>query len=473
MLLMPSGASAHFVWAETDPAAKDAARVCFGEYPSLREGAPLLDRVARTRVFALDAKGRRELKTERGDKYFRAAGVNGAPVVLARLDYGVLERPNTPPYVLRYQAQLLLGDGKPLSVEKLAALSALKSEFPVTVGLKAAGGDAVELTAHLEGKPVAAEVWSLNPKQAEALKAKGEMEGDEGASSTTEKTSADGKLRLSLKDAGWYYLRVKVDDPRPSSLETPEGKKSAPSARTYLSLLFHSAGSGESSAASKAGAARLVNAAQEGGEKKKFDEEVVKLLQDAHTARAAWDTKFPGFTADATYEYGGKVAKGTITVDKEFKITYALGDPEAEKLLQPGFGSLIMHRRGGNPTYFANWKDNLPNPLGRAISLNDEAESVYRIKDRQIMEVNRKMGTGRFTNVVLANEATPYHTFLPRAWTITYFDAAGVMTRSATTQVTWGWIGEVFIPSTYQVVTATPGGVQVAHLRLTNQRLLK
>jgi len=87
----------------------------------------------------VDGKGRRELKTERGETFFRVAGMDGAPVVVADLDYGVLARPNTPPFFLRYEAQLLLGDGKPLSPEHLSTLSALKSELPLSVSLKPAG----------------------------------------------------------------------------------------------------------------------------------------------------------------------------------------------------------------------------------------------------------------------------------------------------------------------------------------------
>lgn len=473
MLLAQRGASAHFVWAETDPAGKNTARLCFGEYPTLREGMPLLEKVANVRAYALSPSGRRELKTERGENFIRTSGLEGAPVVVANLDYGVLARPNTPAFLLRYQSQLLLGDGKPLSTERLAQLSALKSELPVVVSLKAAGSDAVELTAWLNGKPVPAEVWHLGPKQAAALEGKGAKEEDEGASGATEKTSPEGKLQLSLKDAGWYHLRVKVEENRPVTVDSPEGKKEVQSTRTYLSLMFHSAGASGSGAAVKPATARLVNAAPAAGAPK-TDAEAIQLLNEAHAARAAWGKDFPGFAADAVFQYGGKEVRGTITVDREYKITYALGDPEAEKALQGSFGSLIMHRRGGSPKYAANWRDNEVHPMGRAINLNDESESFYRIRDRQIMQVNRLMGPLRFTTNVLENERTPGNTFLPRAWTVSYYNReTGALVRTSATFSTWAWVGQVFVPAILETVNAGPDKNDVTELRLSNHRLLK
>jgi len=146
----PRGASAHFVWAETDPAGKNAARLCFGEYPTLREGSPLLEKVARVRAYAGGREGPPRVEDGARETFFRVAGMDGAPVVVADLDLRRAGAPNTPPFFLRYEAQLLLGDGKPLSPEHLSTLSALKSELPLSVSLKPAGPDAVELTALLK-----------------------------------------------------------------------------------------------------------------------------------------------------------------------------------------------------------------------------------------------------------------------------------------------------------------------------------
>jgi len=65
------------------------------------------------------------------------------------------------------------------------------------------------------------------------------------------------------------------------------------------------------------------------------------------------------------------------------------------------------------------------------------------------------MGSLRFTTNVLENERTPADTFLPRAWTVSYYDRqSGALTRSSTTFATWGWVGQVFVPATLEVVSA-------------------
>jgi hypothetical protein len=438
--VFPSAASAHFVWVEPAPSTPGAAQVCFGEYPTLREAAPLLDKVQGVKLFALDGKGRRELKQVRAENHFRYDGLENAPVVAGSLDYGILQREQTPPFFLRYETVLLRGEGQPLAPAELARLSRVKTDLPLSFTLQPSGAG-LQLTTLLHGKPVAADVSVGNPGEQELKKLR---------------TSENGTLELPVASPGWYHLRFSAEDGKPVTFQGKEGKFT----RTYLSVMFQ--------AAKPAGTA--VAAAV------KTDADAIKILKDAHEARAHWDKDFPGFTADAVYMWNGKQVKGTITVDSQLNIKYDLGNKEAETSLRPSFASLIMHRGGGDgaPDYAANWKDNEIHPLGRAINLNDKYGSWYRVKDRQILQVNRTMGpTMRFTTNVLENESGR-HGFLPRAWTVSYYDNTNnALLRSSTTHVTWKWIGEVFVPATLQTVNAHDEATDVTCLVLTNQRLLK
>lgn len=438
-MLVPTAASAHFVWAEPAPASSGAVRVCFGEYPEVREGAPLLEKVAGVRVFALTDGGRRELKAKSEADHFLYQGAAGVPVVVGSLDYGVLERPGTPPFMLRYETQLLLGDGKPQTIDSLARLSRLPSSLQLGVAIQPAATDALGLRVTLAGKPVQAEVSYRGPGDTEMR---------------TVKTSPDGRLSLPLTAAGWRHLRVKAEEEKPVTHAGKEAKFT----RTYLSLMFNAAG----------GSVRTAAAVQP-------DPEAVKVLRDAHEARANWQPGFPGFSADAVYRRNGKEARGTITVKPDYSIEYALGDKELETALRPSFGSLIMHRRGDGrtPQYQATWRGDVAHLLGRAINLNDDLGSFYRVRDRQILEVNRVMGSQRFTNTVLENESTRLG-FLPRAWSVAYYDRDNdQLLRTSTTQVTWTWKGDVFLPATLQTVVAHDEGTDVSRLELTNHRLLK
>jgi len=236
---------------------------------------------------------------------------------------------------------------------------------------------------------------------------------------------------------------VKVDDGRPVTVDSPEGKKEVPSTRTYLSLMFRSA---VRARARRQGTVPFAGECSGSG-----------CRSEAGCGGGAASSRCPrgaGFLGQGLPRlYGGRSAavrrQGSAGHDyrgREYKITYALGDPNTEKALEGSFGSLIMHRRGGNPEYAANWRDSEVHPMGRAINLNDESESFYRVRDRQILQVNRIMGSLRFTTNVLENERTPADTFLPRAWTVSYYDRqSGALTRSSTTFATWGWVGQVFV----------------------------
>jgi len=437
----PSAASAHFVWVEPAPSSPGAAQVCFGEYPTVREAAPLLDKVQGVKLYALDGKGRRELKQVRAENHFRYEGVESAPVVAGSLDYGILQREQSPPYLLRYETVLLRGEGKPLSASEIARLSQLRTDLPLSVTFKPAGADRLQLTTALNGKPVAADVAIGNPGETELKKAR---------------TSENGTLELPVSTSGWYHLRLSAEDGKPVTFGGKEGKFT----RTYLSVMFQ--------AEKPAGSAVAATAV-------KTDADAIKLLKDAHEARSHWGKEFPGFTADAVYMWQGKEVKGTVTVDSQLSIKYDLGSKEAETSLRPSFGSLIMHRGGGGdtPEYPASWKDGEVHPFGRAINLNDKYGSWYRVKDRQILQVNRNMGSQRFTTNVLENESGR-HGFLPRAWTVSYYDnSTNALLRSSTTHVTWKWIEDIFVPATVQTVNAHNEATEVTGLVLSNHRLLK
>jgi len=440
MAAFPSAASAHFVWVEPAPSTPGAAQVCFGEYPTLREAAPLLDKVQGVKLFALDGKSRRELKQVRGENHFRYDGVDRVPVVAGSLDYGVLQRDQTPPFFLRYETVLLRGEGKPLAAADIARLSQIRTDLPLSVSFKPSGAG-LQLAATLNGKPVAADVAIGNPGETELKKVR---------------ASESGTLDLPMPASGWYHLRLSAEDGKPVTVEGKEVKFT----RTYLSVMFQ---------AEKPAGGAVATAAV------KTDAEAIKILKDAHEARAHWGKDFPGFTADAVYLWDGKQVKGTVTVDSELNIKYDLGNKDAETSLRPSFGSLIMHRGGDGdaPDYPANWKDNEVHPLGRAINLNDKYGSWYRVKDRQILQVNRNMGSQRFTTNVLENESGRLG-FLPRAWTVSYYDnATNALLRSSTTHVTWKWIGEIFLPATIQTVNAHNESTEVTSLVLSNHRLLK
>ena len=117
--------------------------------------------------------------------------------------------------------------------------------------------------------------------------------------------------------------------------------------------------------------------------------------------------------------------------------------------------------------------DDRDHPLGRAVRvLNDEFHSSYRIRDRQIIVVNRQMGSVRFTITVMENERNAEKQFLPGCFVVNTWDTQTDALRSSSThRQTWQRIGKYDLPATITVVTATAGKLEARSLKLTDPKL--
>jgi hypothetical protein len=206
------------------------------------------------------------------------------------------------------------------------------------------------------------------------------------------------------------------------------------------------------------------------------DPAATKLLADARAARANWEN-FPGFSADLEVNFDGKLEKGTVAVDRKGKVTLQLSDPAASAWAKRMLGSIVGHRLadgGGDektPCAFAD--DAADHPLGRAIRvLNDEFHSSYRIRDRQVIEVNRVMKDARFTITVLENRLNEEKQYLPATYVVNYWDlSSGALQRAEAHHQTWQRIGRYDLPLGAVVVTALPAKEETKALTLSNIHL--
>jgi hypothetical protein len=206
---------------------------------------------------------------------------------------------------------------------------------------------------------------------------------------------------------------------------------------------------------------------------KSADPEATKLLADARTARANWDG-FPGFTADVEVNVEGKVSRGTVEISPKGKVTLNL-EGDAKDWARRQLESLVSHRLDDSSTLTTPcaFIDSVTDhPLGRAIQvLNDENHSSYRIRDRQVIEVNRQMGPVRFTISVLENRLNEEKKFLPVSYVVNTWDAAGGLRSSVSHHDTWERVGRFDLPRQVTVVTATPKGQETRTIRMRNWKL--
>lgn len=201
-----------------------------------------------------------------------------------------------------------------------------------------------------------------------------------------------------------------------------------------------------------------------------------KLLADARAARAVWKD-FPGFTADLEVNVEGKVAKGRVTVGPKGDVTLKLPDNERERWARRALASMVGHRLddGGPPTACVFEDDNADYPLGRAIRVLDDAfHSSYRIRDRQVIVVNRDVPGARFTITVMENVVNKEGKFLPVCFVVNTWDAkTNALASSEAHHQTWKRVGAFDLPEGLTVATATAGKQEARSLKLSDIRLVR
>jgi uncharacterized GH25 family protein len=445
LLAAAAPARAHFVWLlPTEPGAKEpGVRLVFSD--TLKPDRPeLLKKVAHTKLFARDQDGTEvPVKAVEGadaldvalpaGKFYSVAGV---------CRYGVSTHGGSEPFLLNYYPKAFVGLAtkprakaivEPCDVLPLEIMPEVYAEVPA-------------LRVLWRGKPLAgAEVVLLVP---------GEDKPVEGM------TGADGTFPLKEpKKAGLYGARARHVEKKAGELD---GKKYT-EVRHYATLVVRAP-----APRAAAGAAT--------SDKPAADAAATKLLADARAARATWEN-FPGFSADVEVNLDGQVTRGQVEVSAKGEVTLKLEKGAAAEWARPTLRSIVGHRLDSSadldtPCAFAD--DNAHHPLGRAIRvLNDEFHSSYRIRDRQVIVVNRSLRDTRFTITVMENRLNAEKKFLPVSYVVnTWATEGGALRSSASHHQTWQRVGAFDLPRTASVVTASAGKLEARGLKLSNFRLL-
>jgi hypothetical protein len=205
------------------------------------------------------------------------------------------------------------------------------------------------------------------------------------------------------------------------------------------------------------------------------DPAATKLLADARAARAIYHD-FPGFRANIEINLDGKATRGQVEVGNTNKVTIKVDNAEAEKWAKHTLASIVGHRLSSGPdeeTPCAFVDDDTHHPLGRAIRvLNDEFHSSYRIRDRQVIVVNRQVTGARFTITVMENRLTKEKKFLPTCYIVNTWDAkTNALTSSETHHQTWQRVGAFDLPKETLAVKATGGKLEARSIKLSKIQL--
>jgi len=218
----------------------------------------------------------------------------------------------------------------------------------------------------------------------------------------------------------------------------------------------------------------LLSAASLNAEEAQKSPSAEDLMIRAHKNRATW-AGFPGFAAELVVAEDGRETTGKLTVsaDGELSLELAGSLDWAERKLE----SLVAHRMGTADTeYDVSFADKAKNhPLGRLIAINDDRlmGSRYRVQDDLIREVHRAPQNIKFTITVLDVNRNPEGNYLPKYYTVSFWDKeTGKLKSTSTVLDDWKRVGEWDLPARQLTVESADGERSVKEIRLKNHRLL-
>ncbi|MCS6850688.1 MAG: DUF3386 family protein [Gemmataceae bacterium] len=443
LVLAALPAQAHFIWIVPNTNGNQA-QVLFSD--TLQPDDPaLLPKIAHTRWYARTVEGKTvDLKwSEKGAERWLEAPT-GAAMWGGVCVYGVVQRGSGDPFLLKYCAAAPVGP--PSTTNPLAAASAAWDVLPMQV--VATTDDPRRFRVLFAGKPLAgSEITVFGP----AVTAPVELKSDD-----------QGHVRLPQNLVGRIGIRARFVEKSAGE----HGGKKYQEVRHYSTLVLDLPG--------KTGAAAPRDAVE--------DPVATRLLAEARAARAHW-TNFPGFRARIEVNLDGTLHHGLVTVEPTGKVVASGLDQAAASWARATLASVVGHRTDDSasrntPCAFAD--DDLHHPLGRKVRvLNDELHSSYRIKDQQIMVVNRTTGPTRFTITVQENRTNADGKYLPASYVVHTWDAkTGALLRSDAHTQAWTRLGAFDLPTLVRVVTARPAGqagqqeLSVRSMTLTEHQLL-
>lgn len=422
-LAMSSRSQAHFLWAEIREAPNRHVAIELAEVP----GDSVVPAVNKKSALVKPVPASLKYQLAANAKDFGGPLPANQKVVGAAMDYGLLDRGGAP-YKLRYFAK---------AVEKVGEAST-KLNLAVELVAKPSGDDLV-VTALQNGKPVVkAEITYHFPEMPEV---KGE-------------TDASGNYLLANGASESVAVMVKVEEKAKGTIDG----KSYDLMRSYSTLVI-----GRFS--------EKVEAVETA------ESPAYSALKTAAGNREVFPAKLLGFQMELDADVNGKAIKGSFSYDPAGGVSTDLtGDEESKKWVEGQIKSLVMHRAAGrfedgdgaHEMEFTGSET----ALGKQILVKDPSKTRYRVKDGQILEVERNMGPTRLLVSVLDSiKTSPGKSLATQMMVYTYDMGSGAIKSSSLISDAFVDNQGVWLPTMRRVAQTDKEGSIVRTIKFKNAKL--
>lgn len=200
-----------------------------------------------------------------------------------------------------------------------------------------------------------------------------------------------------------------------------------------------------------------------------------QLLQHSRENREVFSRDFPGFTSELVVRLDGAVYRGTCRFRPPGDLAIEVPGGKVPDLVTRTVRSMLMHRVPSDraTAQAAAYGEPDEHSLGRKIVLADSYESVYRIRDRRMLQVDRRLSDFRRVLTVLETETTDSGRYLPRHVFAVVLDKDTGSIREAWTYVNrFQRVAGEYLPLSRHVIRSGGGEVSALLIEWNKVQLL-
>ncbi len=203
-----------------------------------------------------------------------------------------------------------------------------------------------------------------------------------------------------------------------------------------------------------------------------------ELFRKAYENRYTWDSQFPGYTAAVEVKQGKEDYRGRISVNSDLSVEVTgIDNKDALKTVENRLRMLNVHRQRvpfeashKNSTFTFGTKDK--SGAVEIIEQGDKSKASYKIRNQQVVQVNRSIGPHFFTVDTLDSQETPEGYIATRYRATALQPQTKQVLGEEVSEDSYKKIGEYYLP-TRQVIQSSEAGEQYrVEFNLTDIQLM-